>query len=158
MLHLILGTMKAGKSTKLLSLAKEFSTQDVALIAPNVSKREFFARNVENCLEVYDESFDYANNKIVLIDEIQFFKKEYIQAIINNRNNYNFYIAGLLSNIYHQMWENVVKLLPYADNVELRYANCDICGCKKAKYHIGSGLIGDDYLVICEKCKIKEKR
>lgn len=49
------------------------------------------------------------------------------------------------------------KFYLYADNVELRYANCDICSCKKAKYHIGSGLIGDNYLVICEKCnKIKE--
>lgn len=75
MLYLILGTMKSGKSTKLLKFAKEFSTQGVifSLITPSVSKRKFFARNVENCFVVYDESFNYSKCETLLIDEIQFF-------------------------------------------------------------------------------------
>lgn len=156
MLSLILGTMKSGKSTKLLNLANS-TKEDFALIAPSVSKREFFARGVENNFVVYDESFDYSKCQTLLIDEIQFFSKEYIQNIISNKKNHTFIIAGLLSDTQNKMWENVVMLLPYADNVELRYANCDICGFNNAKYHIGSGLIGDDYLVVCEKCSERKR-
>ena len=154
MLSLILGTMKSGKSTKLLNLENSVN-EDFALIAPSVSKREFFARNIENNLVVFDEKFDYSSFKIILIDEIQFFSKDYIREIIKKRNSHDFILAGLISNTQNKMWENVVKLFPYADKVELCYANCDKCGCKNAKYHIGNGFIGDDYLVVCERCNEK---
>lgn len=96
MLSLILGTMKSGKSTKLLNLANS-TKEDFALIAPSVSKREFFARGVENNFVVYDESFDYSKCQTLLIDEIQFFSKEYIQNIISNKK-----ITHLLSQVCFQ--------------------------------------------------------
>ncbi|MGI7526832.1 thymidine kinase [Campylobacter coli] len=160
MLTMILGTMKAGKSAKLIDEAFNILFQDeVIIIRPSCDTREFFTRKYKN-----DElkRFNFGNEntslslyRFIFVDEIQFFKKDFLEQIINlsRKKEITITVAGLLNDVKGNAWDNVETLKSYADEILYLKADCDCCGKKEsAIFHIGDGGINNNYFVFCEEC------
>lgn len=168
MINLIIGSMKSGKSAKLLETAYKLKSslskkeQDkVIFIRPSCDTRNFITRKVidfnHKDILYGNEYTDLKDFDYIFIDEVQFFKKKYIQSLIANRKKKaGIFCAGLNADIKHKVWGNIATLIPFVSSIELLKANCDICGAKEsAIYNIGDGKIGDNYKVVCPRCKIE---
>ncbi|HEB7570064.1 TPA: thymidine kinase [Campylobacter coli] len=160
MLKMILGTMKAGKSAKIIEEASNILFQDeVIIIRPSCDIREFFTRKHKNS-DLQNFTFGNENTSLdsysfIFVDEIQFFKKDFLEKIINLSRKKEIFItvAGLINDIEGNSWGNVETLKPYADEILHLKADCDCCGRKEsAAFHVGDGGINNNYFVFCEEC------
>lgn len=161
MLKLILGTMKSGKSLRLLDeaflLIKKSYPRKANFIIIRNSKdtREFFTRssNYEDFIFHFgDEKTSLEPYDNIFIDEVQFFDKSYVNKIIKLSFSKDIFVAGLKADVKNKIWANVAKLIPYADDIIYPKAHCDKCGESPACFHLGNGKIGNDYLVLCKQC------
>lgn len=165
MLNLILGTMKSGKSLRLLdeafSLIKKSYPHkaNFIIIRPSIDTRDFFTRsqNYKDFIFNFgDENTPLKNYEYILVDEVQFFDKKFIQKIIDLSFSKNIFVAGLKADVENKIWDNVARLIPYADDIIYPKAYCDLCGGSPACFHMGNGKIGNQYIVLCKKCYGKE--
>ena len=155
--------MKSGKSALLLEVANDLSktkgqNEKLIFIRPSCDNRDFISRGREPDIHLKfgDERTNLQDYDYIFIDEIQFFNKQYIQYLIGLENKKVLMLAGLNADIKHKVWENIATLIPFVSSIELLKADCDICGAEKsAIYNIGDGKIGDNYKVVCPRCKIE---
>ena len=174
-LHLILGPMFAGKTTKLFNIIenlKENNNNNFLLIKHIIDKR--YNSSTTNIINHNQKSIDcigldklidiitneqYINNKYILIDEGQFFSDiiEFIKIAIE-KDNKHIYITGLNGDSNRNPFSNISKLISIANKVDILDSNCSYCDDKgiftlrttTSKKKI---LIGDDkiYKPVCRK-------
>jgi thymidine kinase len=145
-LHLILGPMFAGKSTKLLNVINNLKeNNNNFLVIKNIIDTRYNSNTnnivthdnqIINCIGltnlldiIHDEK--YITNKYILIDEGQFFNDIYkfIEIAIENDNKH-IIITGLNGDSNRKPFLNISKLISLADKVEILESKCSFCDNK----------------------------
>lgn len=188
MITIIMGPMMARKSTELLRYLERgvIGKKNVCLIRPMTDTRNFFSHSQgtqsiydsldiptfyvndhDNKLYLWDKSYkcidELLKYDIIGIDECQFIDnlKEIIVSILEEKYSIDFYIAGLLATSECQVFEPIIDILPYCDQIIKLNAVCSQCGNDVANYTFYKEGIknndveigGDDkYEARCYKC------
>jgi thymidine kinase len=128
-LHLIMGCMRAGKTTKLISILNQY-------------KNVFYINSIKDDRSDFDEilSHDGAtvkavkcnllseinvpSNLVIGIDECQFFDD--LEKFVNKylHQGYIIYLAGLDGDCRQKKFGKLTNLIPIADTYIKLYANC----------------------------------
>ena len=164
-LNLIIGPMFSGKSTRLIQYIRKYKTlgANLAVIKPSLDSRyttnsEICTHNheKENCI-MYDKEYlinifndpNYNTYEIVIIEEGQFFTNLYecVKRMIDTDKK-KVYISALNGDSNREIFGDIHKLVPLADNIEFLQALC--IDCKDGSLAIFSKrIISDDNTQIC---------
>jgi thymidine kinase len=171
-LHLILGPMFAGKSTKLFNIIENLKEKNESflLIKHIIDKR--YNSNTTNIITHDQKSMEcvgldqllniidnekYTNSKYIFIDEGQFFPdiNKFIDIALE-KDYKNIYITGLNGDSNRKPFYNISKLISIADKVDVLDSKCCYCNNKgiftlrKSSKH-KKILVGDDkiYKPVC---------
>jgi thymidine kinase len=177
-LHLFLGCMFAGKSTELLRQYKinqqRFRNKNEILIINHAAdiryaeegksvvsthnKEQLESQSV-SCLKTLQESEEYIQSKVILIDEAQFFTGLYdfvIKAVEDD--NKIVYVFGLDADSDRKSFGELLQLIPMATTYKKLFAKCD-CGAdaihtKRIVESNEQMLVGsqDSYIPVCRRC------
>jgi len=167
-LHLYLGCMFSGKTTKCIEHYKQF-------IKPCVINYYYDTRYDKELLSTHDHVkipchrlknlnniYEFINDTdTILINEAQFFDDLYKNVIkLVEKHNKNVYIYGLDGDFKREPFGDIIKLIPLATSYTKLYAICK-CGGKACFTHkitgseqqieIGSSI----YRPVCRTCYIK---
>ena len=144
-LELIFGPMFAGKSTELIRRADNYQVINKVILAINhtINKRygssQITTHNnailrgciVVDKLEDVEKQFQKAfmNADVILIEELQFFKDAF-DTIIKwvEKDNKTVIAAGLVGDSDRKPFGDVLRLIPFADNIKKVSALCKKCG------------------------------
>ena len=180
-LSLYVGPMYSGKTSKLLTLEKQYNVCNTNVCVINyIEDKRYTDENLlsshdkkttpcyllrelnELCDIVNGEVNDlFKNTKVFLINEGQFFKDivEWVKFAITPPHNKIIHISGLDGDFLGNMFGNWLDLIPYCDHIEKLKAICVNC---KEKYAIFTHrcvdnkeqiLIGSDcYIPLCRTC------
>ena len=152
-LSIVIGPMFSGKSTYLINNIKTCLKNDKKFIVinHNSDKRYKEANYITNhnkvsveciSLNTISSLFDYCKNKNIDLDEIdnlfidesQFFSdlEENIIYLLTKFTNLKITCVGLDGDFQQKTFNDgqLLKLIPYAENVIKLHANCSICGKK----------------------------
>ena len=177
MLHIILGPMFSGKTSRLI---QEYKTRtyigcSVAVINyagdvryssdPKVVSHDLISIP---CIMTYDLREEWKQSEIlqqsnvILINEAQFFGNLYETVIdMVEKGGKHVYLYGLDSDFNRCLFGEIYKLIPYADTIIKLNSLCSICKDGSAAIHslrtISRGeqiLVGTDdiYKPVCRKC------
>ncbi|TLD93441.1 hypothetical protein LS74_001555 [Helicobacter magdeburgensis] len=160
MIHLILGSMKAGKSKMLLEeyarLSAENPDKSIVFVRSRRDKRDFITRDTSidtSNIKLVNDREKPIDSDIILVDEAQFIEKPFIDFLLATRDKKTIIAAGLQSDVFGRMWGSISRLMAHSTKLTLLLAHCDVCGKENsALNHIGDGLVGDNYLVLCDEC------
>ncbi len=175
-LHLIIGCMYAGKSTKLIEIYNEALENDkhVTILTHSLENRysideisthnqekiacvkyssiELFIENEEKSIEMSD---------VILIDEAQFFEDLLSILKLVEKYNKNIFVFGLDGDFKRNKFGNILDLVPLCDSIEKIKATCK-CGnvaifSNRTINNNSQILIGsnDAYEPLCRKCYIE---
>lgn len=178
-LHLYIGPMFAGKSSKLIECynegieneklvcvlthsienrysTEELSTHDLTKIhCLKYNSIEKFINEQQIVLKSYD---------IILIDEAQFFPDLIKSIDLVDVYHKQVCIFGLDGDFQRQKFGNILDIIPYCDTVEKLHARCNDCNNRALFSHrIIQGkeqiIIGntDIYIPLCRKCYLKKQ-
>ena len=182
-LHLIIGCMMSGKTSKLIELSNKYRCNHKILGINHILNKRYNTdkiithdkKNGDFDFEIKLDKLDdliineyfsyYQQSKIIVIDELQFFENSY-QFIYNavEIDNKIVIASGLNGDSNKKLFGDVSKLTTIADDIIFLTANCK-CG-KKAIFSkritkiTSQILVGDsnDYIPVCRSCfKIPEK-
>jgi thymidine kinase len=148
-LNLIIGPMFSGKSTKLIEYIRKTKNDDnnIIVIKPSIDTRygvsnEICTHNAdkESCIMVEVDKLDsifeiesFNSVTHVFIEEAQFFKNLYnIVETLTVKYNKKVYVAGLNGDSNREIFGEIYKLLPIADNIEFIKAICSQCNDQTA--------------------------
>ena len=177
-LHLFMGCMFAGKSTELLRQYKinqqRFRNKNEILIINHAAdiryaeegksvvsthnKEQLESQSV-SCLKSLEESKEYIQSKVILIDEAQFFTGLYdfvVTAV--EHDNKIVYVFGLDADSDRKSFGELLQLIPMATTYQKLFAKCD-CGAdaihtKRIVESNEQMLVGsqDSYIPVCRRC------
>lgn len=177
----ITGPMFSGKSTKLLEeytniIKSEENTypRNILCFKPSKDKRDktkIRARNIEKQIEAivitkFDEILKYVkeDTKYIFIDEAQFINGNFnILNKLSIEKGIDIYVAGLNQTSEQRPFGTMPYILAISDDIYNLKPKCK-CGkvayytyCKEKKNE--DVLIGDkEYIPVCRKCLLKEKK
>lgn len=190
-LELISGPMYSGKTSRLLNLYKQFKFCGIEILTLNHSddSTRYSATHLSShdlckvpCImtdtlnsiinltsdegtnnQISEEEFK--NIRVILINEIQFFKEEALDWIkcAVEKHNKHVYVCGLDGDFQRNKFGTWMEfLLPLCDNHIKLHSYCSHCKVKKAIFtHRITGetaqkIIGVDcYVPLCRRCYIK---
>lgn len=172
-LHIYLGPMFSGKSTKLIETYNNYLTYNYETFRPLVinhstdnryGMNRIITHNQQNipCLsinylnQIINDIHDYTH---IFIDEAQFFKDLYdiVKAFVFDYGKI-VYIAGLDGDFMQQPFKDskLLQLIPYAETVTKLTAKCNICSrdaplTKRITNSTKQILVGgaNDYIPVC---------
>lgn len=159
------GAMSCGKSTLLLQVAHNYEEKHckVLILKPEIDKKENnnissrlgLKRKVDYLIGENDSILDMINLdyvKCVLVDEVQFLKKEQVIELWTISKLYDIPVIcyGLKSNFKGDLFEGSSAVLAYADKIEEMYTICS-CG-KKARFN--ARLVNGKYTNVGEEVAI----
>ena len=181
-LDIYMGCMFSGKSTELQRYVRRLKTINAKYIIINHKIDIRYGENVVSthdkdkiqCISM-DKLYDikkpiyknlYESSKYIFIEEAQFFKDLYkfVLEAVNNDNKYVI-VYGLDGDHEQNLFGDIVKLIPHADNVHKLKSLCKLCGdgtkalftirnleCLKVK-DTPQILVGqeDTYMTVCRK-------
>lgn len=142
-LHMILGPMFAGKTTRILEIISRFESIKVPMLVINNSLDTRYTSDANficthnkvkrACMSAkklgeLKESKDYKDAKVILIEEGHFFEDIYdfvINAIDIDKKHV--IVCGLDGDYQKKPFENLSKLIPHAEKKEFLYAYCEQC-------------------------------
>lgn len=138
-LHLFIGPMFSGKTTKLIEIANKFSEKSRLCINHEINHRDgnsFKSHDGKIMLDVVTENSllnvcnypKYKASGVIFIDELQFFKDAYdglFQMI--EKDGKDVFCAGLDGTYKREPFGDVLKLIPFADTVTKFQAKCSVC-------------------------------
>ena len=171
-LDIIMGPMFSGKSCELIRRIRllKVLNKDFLVIKPKLDNRyskdsEIVTHNLdkESCLVV--DKLSLVNNldyHTIFIDEGQFFPdlKEFVLYALEELN-INIIITGLDGDFQRNMFGDILKLIPYSDNIIKQKALCKKCNDgtlaifthrlndNKNQISIGTS---KEYVSLCRKC------
>ena len=154
-LSIIIGPMFSGKSSYLIENIKKSQKNDEKILVINHSIDKRYNENkITNHNQVSIEciSLSYLNNIFnyckdknidlnsinhIYIDEAQFFTdlEKVVKLILSTYSSIKITCVGLDGDFKQQVFNDgqLLKLIPYADNVKKLYSKCAYCG-KKASF------------------------
>lgn len=170
-LHIILGPMFAGKTTRLVELFNS-STVRTAVINFSLDTRydplllSTHDKVMIPCIQSADllsllENPEIMAAEMILINEAQLFPDIY-DCVLKwvEINNKNVYIFGLDGDFRRELFGDIYRLLPLCDSIEKLVAKCNICNqnaiftkrltAEKEQIVIGA----DNYVPLCRGCFI----
>lgn len=171
-LHLIIGSMFSGKTSKLIQLYNDFISQNKKVAIINYigdkryhdSKMSTHDNIMVDCINAEHLSDVIMNDviidaQIILINEGQFFT-DLFQTTNKfvEEDNKTVYICGLDGDFKRKKFGNLLDLIPLCDTVTKIHANCNNCNKPAIFSHRVSDettqvLIGSsDYIPLCRKC------
>lgn len=137
-LSLIIGPMKAEKSTRAAQIACKFAHFcNVLLVNSAIDTRHkdnyiiMHSGRQASCIKVVElkeleTRDDFKAAQIVVIDEAQFFS-DLKEHVVNHCNSKSYVVASLDSDAKQQKFGQVWDLIPFADQVEKLTALCEVC-------------------------------
>lgn len=166
-IHLILGPMFSGKSTKLINELLRYKSlgKFIFSIKPDIDNRYSETSitthdgiSIPACTttKLMDVTVPYRTN-VIGIDEAQFF--EDLLPFIEKNKNLIIIVAGLDGDARQKKFGNIIDLIPIADTYTKSYAFCKVCQdgtpapFTKSLYIIDPIHIGGDkeYVAVCKK-------
>ena len=138
MLHIIVGPMFSGKSTELIKILQRSNIAKKSVVAfkphldnrySNESKIVSHVGNAFQCITV-ERSKDIVgivqqfSNPLVVIDELNRFDAAIFETVMELSFKYDVVAAGLNLDYKGDPFENVSKLLPYAEKITKLTAVC----------------------------------
>lgn len=162
-LHLIIGPMFSGKSTKLIQLINQHSHLNTLVINHSFDKR--YGNNLithdglfTNCvfMDTLPDTVDSA--EYIFINEGQFFKNltSAVHSLLSQ--NKKIFICGLNGDFMQHKFGDLIDLIPIADNIEFLTAKCIHCNLPapfsmRTIQNTSQELIGsnDIYVPVCRK-------
>lgn len=182
MITVITGNMKAGKTSCLINFAKQLENSKIKIFYPACcNKKENYVVSREDnkklkAIKIY-EIKDFYNHikdlQIILIDEFTFICSSnqiddfMIFLEYCDKNNIDVFLFGLQNDYLSRPFDLTQRILPFADNIIVLKANCEICGepaSRTIRYINGEIDINNDsniillenenieYKSVCRKC------
>ena len=175
-LHLILGPMFAGKSTKLFNIINNIKKDESFLIIKHISDQRYNSNlttiithdqktmdciSLDKLLNIFNNQ-KYINSKYIFIDEGQFFSdiNNFIEIALE-KDKKNIYITGLNGDSNRKPFYNISKMISIADKVDILHSKCNYCSENKGIFTLRDTsknkqkkiLVGDDkiYKSVCRK-------
>lgn len=178
-IELIIGCMFSGKSTELIRRVRNYRQINKKILTINfiddtrygtdkivthdkISEKAICISNLKSILDMEE----FRDTDIIAINEGQFFKDLYeIVTTIADTTNKTVIIAGLDGDSNREMFGDILKLIPYAEELIKLSAYCKICNdgtianftkriCKSTNKIIIGG--SDMFLPTCRKCYHKQ--
>lgn len=137
-LRIILGPMKAEKSTSAIRISRKFSHFcSVLLVNSAVDTRdedEFIKTHAgegAKCIKVHalaelEDRDDFKDAQIVIIDEAQFFP-DLTKHVTVWCDRKSYVVASLDGDAKQEKFGQVWELIPYCDYIEKLHALCEVC-------------------------------
>jgi len=137
-LEIIFGPMFSGKSSRLIQISRKYKTlnQKILIVKPIIDNRYSERSEIvthdkitEPCMLCNDlcvivniiDKYD-----VILIEEAQFFPELYTYVVEWCKTKH-VYVAGLNGDAKKQLFGEIYKLIPHADEVIFMKALCKIC-------------------------------
>ena len=175
-LGIVLGPMYSGKTSRLLSLYKQYKFCNIPIAVVNFAEDTRYSNNMlsthdKNMIPCFmkntlTEAFPFDGEeikkyKVFLINEAQFFPDivKWVKQAISSKHKKIVHISGLDGDFKRNIFGNWLDLIPYCDTVEKLTSIC--CLCKNAPALFSHRLtdqkeqkiIGSDsYIPLCRKC------
>jgi thymidine kinase len=136
-LELIIGPMFSGKTSKLIQIKKRYNilNQSILIVKPIIDNRYSqqsviisHDKDMVSCVSRYklSEVIDIEKYNIIIIEEGQFFSD-----LFENVNEWcktkKVYVAGLNGDANKNLFGDMYKLIPHADNIVFLTALCKVC-------------------------------
>lgn len=179
-LELILGPMYSGKTSALIELKKQYSFTKLKVCVINYAEDKRYDNtklsthdkvmiDCFNTLILQELNLDEFAQQydVFLINEGQFFPDLFdsVKWLVDEKKRI-VHVSGLDGDFQRNGFEQMMKLIPYADTVVKKYSICKNCenGTKALFSHRLSGekevkVIGaDNYIPLCRKCYLDMTR
>lgn len=171
-LHLILGPMFSGKTTKLIEIYNENQEKNKQVVAINYDADRRYHDSLLSTHDkvmipcIFTESIadvlqhpSITVSDIILINEGQFFPDIYETVLmLVEQLGKTVYICGLDGDFQRNRFGDLLSLVPFCDSVIKLSARCNICNepaifskritCETAQVVIGS----TNYIPVCRAC------
>ena len=169
-LELIMGPMFSGKTSKLIQIKKRYNVLNmpILIVKPIIDNR--YSQNsvivshdkdMVSCISrsKLSDVLDIDNYQVIIIEEGQFFSDLY-EKVIEWAKTKIVYVAGLNGDANQNLFGEMHKLLPHADEIVFLKALCKKCNDGTpaifTKKYIDNGKVvdvgGDDmYQAVCRK-------
>jgi len=169
-LHIILGPMFSGKTTKLINLSHNYSRPifinyklDTRYHDSLLSTHDGITVPCIQSLFLYDilQEILVIESDAIFINEGQFFTDVFdsVKTLVEKYNK-KVYICGLDGDYLRKTFGDLFKLIPLCDTVEKLSSKCDMCKnpapftCRLTS-HTEQLLIGaDEYTTLCRECYV----
>jgi thymidine kinase len=136
-LELILGPMFSGKTSRLIQIKKKYTILDysILVIKPMIDNR--YSKNsvivnhdqeITECVsrELLGDILHVDQYQVILVEEAQFFSDLY-EKVVEWSKTKKVYVAGLNGDYKQNLFGDLYKLIPYADEIVFLKALCRIC-------------------------------
>ena len=166
-IHLFIGPMFSGKSTRLRNSIQKLKNQNFKTILVNYYNKKYIKEenelitndlilSSENLTDILNQLINY---DVIGIDEGQFFSDLLEICDTLTRFGKIIFIAALSSNDHMKPYDNISKLIPFVDKIKLMKAYCFFCH-KQAGFNLKikkckTNFIDerkDNYQPVCKNC------
>jgi len=170
---LIFGPMLSGKTSELLTKLERahIAKRKVVLLRPGIDNRGFLShsgRKLNNIKEIFVKDLldvDLDSFDVFGIDEGQFHThlKEFV--IKANKFKKDIYVSALHATSESEMFDEIIKVIPFCENIIKLNAICTRCGNEFGNYTFFKEgkktekvVVGgsDAYTALCQQCYFKE--
>ena len=178
MITLICGPMYSGKSTALFQRLEKllYAKKKILLIRPKKDDRGYFTHSngieIDNLLEKFSETFKIVYWKKCPQSEKIYSNLEECDAVfvdeyfmipgiswLCHQNKFDVYYGGLLASSECKLFDETIKILPYADKIKKLNGVCVDCGSELGNYSFADFdkkeeiVVGDSkYKCLCSEC------
>jgi len=169
-LELIMGPMFSGKTSRLIQIKKKYEVlnKSILVVKPIIDNRYSLQsvivthdQNREDCVSRFklSEVYDIDKYDVIIIEEGQFFTDLY-EKVIEWCKTKRVYVAGLNGDANQNLFGDMHKLIPHADDILFLKALCKICNDGTdaifTKKNVENGKIvdvggSDMYQAVCRK-------
>lgn len=181
MLHLVVGTMKASKSSTLIDYTDLVKPKKYVIFYPSCcDKKDGYVVSRDNkeakAIKIFEikDMYNYVEGvDVIFIDEYTFFcNSSQVNEFMNfleycDQKDKQIYCFGLALDYMSQPFDITQRLLPYADTLVVLTARCEICGATATRCirYVNGKLDNDpnsdtllmegsdvEYKSVCKKC------
>ena len=176
-LTLIIGPMYSGKTSSILDLYRKYGFSKINTLVVNFEEDK---RYHESMMSTHDKTMipcinvlnirdimtpeNISNNQVFLINEGQFFNDlhECVIELVETHNK-TVYVCGLDGDFKRNGFEQIISLIPLADEIVKKYSICK--GCEDGTRALFSHRItnetevkvigSDNYIPLCRTCYLR---
>jgi len=168
MISLIFGPMYSGKTSELLRRLERahLAKKSVVLLRPTIDYRPFLSHSQKNAEWLPQKfvdliNFDASEYNMIGIDEGQFFNNLKEFCLKYSLAGKNIVISALHATSESTMFDPIIQILPFCDEIVKLNAVCMNCGSEYGNYtHFLAGnktekvAVGgkNEYTALCDKC------
>jgi len=162
MIHLILGPMYAGKTTKLLNLYN--ANKGIILDYSEQNGEGYMYTHDKKCVPCFKRSTlmdsEWITDGPIYINEAQFFP-DLVEFVKTWERHYDFYLVGLDGDYLRNPFDIILGVLALCDTVEKLRGTCALCQSpslfsKRITHHRERVLLDETaYIPLCRICYLK---